>query len=167
MRGCRPRRTGSEAKLAGLKIEIGSPRRDLDFTVQPTGRASFGSNMLIASTWHRREEMRRIGRGNADRRWDVLPQQPALAYDIAQNRLIVSAAVLQPPVLDVAQDTASQYGTFGALVAQNWRAASITSGVRSMLPGSCTPGGRPTTGQRSHRPTGWSRNTTAPIRACR
>ncbi len=107
----------AKAKLAGLKIEIGSPRRDLDFTVQPTGRASFGSNMLVASTWHRREEMRRIGRGNADRRWDVLPQQPALAYDIAQNRLIVSAAVLQPPVLDIAQDSASQYGTYGALVA--------------------------------------------------
>ncbi|MCR6662566.1 MAG: M13 family metallopeptidase [Luteimonas sp.] len=107
----------AKAKLAGLKIEIGAPRRDLDFSVQPMGRASFGSNMLIASTWHRREEMRRIGSGNADRRWDVLPQQPALAYDIAQNRLIVSAAALQPPVLDIADSVAAQYGTFGALVA--------------------------------------------------
>jgi hypothetical protein len=80
------------------------------------GRGSFGSNMLIASTWHHREEMKRIGRGNADRRWDVLPQQPALAYDIAQNRLIVSAAVLQPPVLDLTADAATQYGAFGALV---------------------------------------------------
>ena len=72
--------------------------------------------MLIASTWRHREEMRRIGRNNADRRWDVLPQQPALAYDIAQNRLIVTAAMLQPPVLDAAQDAAAQYGAFGALV---------------------------------------------------
>jgi putative endopeptidase len=80
------------------------------------GRGSFGGNMLIASTWRHREEMKRIGRGNADRRWDVLPQQPALAYDIAQNRLIVTAAMLQAPVLDMAQDTAAQYGAFGALV---------------------------------------------------
>jgi putative endopeptidase len=72
--------------------------------------------MLIASTWHHREEMKRIGRGNADRRWDVLPQQPALAYDMAQNRLIVTAAVLQAPVFDVTADTAAQYGSFGALV---------------------------------------------------
>ena len=79
------------------------PRRDLDYTVQPMGRGSFGSNMLIASTWRHREEMKRIGRGNADRRWDVLPQQPALAYDIAQNRLIVTAAMLQAPVLDTRQ----------------------------------------------------------------
>ncbi|AKC88423.1 M13-type metalloendopeptidase [Pseudoxanthomonas suwonensis] len=105
----------AEAKLRALKIEIGTPRRDLDYTVQPMGRGSFGGNMLIASTWRHREEMKRIGKGNADRRWDVLPQQPALAYDIAQNRLIVTAAVLQPPVFDV-QDTATVYGGYGSLV---------------------------------------------------
>ena len=106
----------AKAKVDELKIEIGTPHRDLDYTVQPMGRGSFGGNMLIASTWRHREEMKRIGRGNADRRWDVLPQQPALAYDIAQNRLIVTAAMLQAPVLDMAQDPASQYGAFGALV---------------------------------------------------
>ena len=109
-------KTEAKSKLAKLEIEIGAPARDLDYTVQPMGRGSFGSNMLIASTWRHREEMRRIGRGNADRRWDVLPQQPALAYDIAHNRLIVTAAMLQAPVLDPAQDAAAQYGAFGALV---------------------------------------------------
>lgn len=106
----------AQAKLAALKIEVGAPRRDLDYSVQPMGRGSFGSNMLIASTWHHREEMKRIGRGNADRRWAVLPQTPALAYDIAQNRLIVTAAVLQAPVLDLTTDTAAQYGAYGSLV---------------------------------------------------
>ena len=105
----------AQAKLKALKIEVGTPRRDLDYTVQPMGRGSFGGNMLIASTWRHREEMKRIGKGNADRRWDVLPQQPALAYDIAQNRLIVTAAVLQPPVLDVDRP-ATAYGAYGALV---------------------------------------------------
>ena len=105
----------AQAKLRAMSIEVGTPRRNLDYTVQPMGRGSFGGNMLIASTWRHREEMKRIGKGNADRRWDVLPQQPALAYDIAQNRLIVSAAALQPPVFDVANE-ATVYGAFGALV---------------------------------------------------
>lgn len=105
------------AKIEAMQVEIGPPLRELDYSTQPMGRASFGSNMLIASTWHRREEMRRIGQGNAGRRWDVLPQQPVLAYDIAHNRLMVSAATLQAPVLDMGQDTAAQYGSFGALVA--------------------------------------------------
>jgi putative endopeptidase len=106
----------AKAKLAALRIEVGAPKRDLDFTVQPMGRGSFGSNMLIASTWRHREEMRRIGRGNADRRWDVLPQQPALAYDVPQNRLIVTAAMLQSPVFDATQPSAALYGAYGALV---------------------------------------------------
>ena len=94
----------------------GAPVEDIDYTVQPMGRASFGSNMLIASTWRHAQEMRRIGRPDVARRWDLLPQNPALAYDAAQNRLIVTAAVLQAPVLDMATDGASHYGTFGALV---------------------------------------------------
>ncbi|MCD9046141.1 M13-type metalloendopeptidase [Luteimonas sp. MHLX1A] len=106
----------ARAKASTIRIEIGAPVEDLDFSVQPMGRGSFGGNMLIASTWQRREEMKRIGRANADRRWDVLPQQPALAYDLAQNRLIVSAAVLQPPVLDLARTPESHYGSYGALV---------------------------------------------------
>lgn len=104
------------AKLEKLRIEIGTPRYDIDYTIQPMGRGSFGSNLLIASTWRHTQEMRRIGKGSAHRRWDVLPQQPALAYDLAHNRLIVTAAMLQAPVLDTAMPVAHQYGAFGALV---------------------------------------------------
>lgn len=103
-------------KLEQLTVEVGLPRRDLDFTVQPMGRGSFGGNMLIASTWRHGQEMARIGRNNADRRWNVLPQEPALAYDLAQNRLIITAAMLQPPVLDASMPLAAQYGALGALV---------------------------------------------------
>lgn len=110
-------RAEAVAKLEALKIEVGAPVRDIDYTVQPMGRGSFGGNMLIASTWHHREEMKRIGRGNAQRRWPLQPQEPALAYDAAHNRLLVSAAVLQAPVLDMALDGAAHYGSFGALVA--------------------------------------------------
>ena len=106
----------ARAKLDRVKIEIGSPRHDLDFTTQPMGRGSFGGNIMIASTWHHREEMKRIGKANAGRRWDVLPQYPALSYDLAHNRLYITAAVLQAPVLDTKQPLAAQYGGFGAMV---------------------------------------------------
>ena len=111
-----PAKDEARRKLERLRIEIGTPRYDLDYTVQPMGRGSFGGNMLIASTWRHRQEMKRIGKGNANRRWDVLPQQPALAYDLAHNRLIVTAAMLQAPVLDMAMPVDAQYGAFGALV---------------------------------------------------
>ena len=110
-----PAKAEARAKLEAMAIEVGTPRRDLDYTVQPMGRGSFGGNMLIASTWRHRQEMKRIGKGNADRRWDVLPQEPALAYDIAQNRLIATAAALQAPIFDAARPELL-YGAFGALV---------------------------------------------------
>lgn len=109
-------RAEATRKLQALRIEIGAPVQDLDFSVQPMGRNSFGANMLIASTWRHAQEMRRIGQANVSQRWDVLPQQPALGYDLAQNRLIVSAAVLQPPVLDMAANPGSHYGSLGALI---------------------------------------------------
>ena len=109
-------RQAAQTKLRALRIEVGAPRRDLDYTIQPMGRGSFGSNVLIASTWRHQQEMRRIGGGDAGRRWDVLPHQPALAYDLAQNRLIVTAAILQAPVLSASMPPAAQYGAYGALV---------------------------------------------------
>jgi putative endopeptidase len=106
----------AKAKLAKLKIEIGAPARDPEFDVKPLGRGNFGDDMLIASTWRHAVEMRRIGRGNADRRWDVLPQQPSVGYDLLQNRLIVTAAALQAPILDMAADPREHYGSLGALI---------------------------------------------------
>ncbi|HSR64693.1 MAG TPA: M13 family metallopeptidase [Xanthomonadaceae bacterium] len=111
-----PAKAEAKAKLAALQVQVGPPARDPDFSVQPMGRGSFGANMLIASTWRHREEMRRIGRGNAEARWDARQQNPALHYDLAHNRLVVTAAMLQAPVLDMAQPAAAQYGAFGALV---------------------------------------------------
>ena len=111
-----PTKQEARAKADRVKIEIGAPRSIFDFSLQPMGRGSFGGNILIASTWHHREEMKRIGRASADRRWDVLPQSPSISYDLAHNRVFVTAALLQPPVLDMQQPLAAQYGSFGAMV---------------------------------------------------
>src|SRR5690606_37197417 len=102
-------------KLQALRIDVGAPDWAPDAGLPPLGRESFGANVLAAAGWRHAYEMRRIGETGAPR-WDVLPQQPALAYDLAHNQLVVSAAVLQPPVLDMAADPAAHYGSYGALV---------------------------------------------------
>lgn len=103
-------------KLQALHIEVGAPAWDHDGSLPQTSRDSFGANVLAASAWRHAREMDRIGQPGAAHHWDVLPQQPALAYDLARNQLVVTAAVLQPPVLDMSADPASHFGSLGALV---------------------------------------------------
>lgn len=93
------------------------------------GRGSFGGNMLIASTWRHREEMKRIGKGNADRRWDVLPQQPGAGLRHRPEPADRHAAVLQPPVFDTARKD-TLYGAYGALVGTQLNRAIDARGSR-------------------------------------
>jgi putative endopeptidase len=106
----------AKAKLANMKIAVGAPARDPAFDVKPLGRGNFGDDMLIASTWRHSVEMRRIGSTDAERRWYVLPQQPTVGYDFMQNLLIVTAAALQAPILDMGADPREHYGSLGALI---------------------------------------------------
>lgn len=114
-----PAKAEAKAKLAALRVDIGAPPSDMGATaagLPALERASFGGNVLKASAWRHAAEMRRIGTSGADRANNVLPQQPVLAYDVPNNRLVATAAVLQAPVLDPNADPASQHGAFGALV---------------------------------------------------
>ena len=109
-------KTVALAKASKIGIEVGYPRRDLDYSIQPMGRGSFGGNILIASTWQHAQEMKRIGKGNSDRRWDVLPQNPVVAYEPEQNRLIVTAAALQSPIYSTSGTAGTLYGSYAAMV---------------------------------------------------
>jgi len=106
------------AKLNALSIEIAAPEGlDEDDTLPDFSFGSFAHLHVESSRWRMAQEMRRIGRtDDSARRWDVLPQEPVLAYDLARNRLIVSAAALRPPIFDPRAGRAAQYGSFGALV---------------------------------------------------
>jgi putative endopeptidase len=60
----------------------------------------------------------------------VHPQYPALTYDLAHNRLFVTAAVLQSPVLDMGQPLPAQYGSYGAMIGHELTRAIDTKGRR-------------------------------------
>jgi len=113
-------KTEAHAKLEALKIEIGAPGTGLDDA--PDGLPTltgggFGRYALTVFRWRVARDLRRIGHSDTSANdWDVLPQEPMLAYDLLRNRLIVSAAALQPPIFDPAADLPAQYGSYGALV---------------------------------------------------
>lgn len=111
-----PVKAEARAKLDKLRIGIAMPRQALDFTGVNFERGNYAGNALAAMAWSHREQMRRIGRGNADATWNIAPYSLSLAYDPAGNRLLITAAVLQPPVFDSGQGAAAQYGSLGAII---------------------------------------------------
>lgn len=103
-------------RLDALTLAIGAPPRQVaDDALPKLDRASFAGNVLAVAALRHRLQMQRIG-GTATQPWSIPPQQPGLHYDLADNRLVATAALLQPPVLDMTQPAATQYGAFGALV---------------------------------------------------
>lgn len=112
-----PARQVAKAKLEALRVEVGRPESGFDFTTLQFDRASYGGNVLAAAASRHAQEMALIGRpATAGRRWPTLPQVPDVSYDLDENRLIVTAALLQPPVFDPDADIATNYGALGSLV---------------------------------------------------
>jgi putative endopeptidase len=111
-----PTRASAQAKLDKLRIEIGDPSRKMSFSGLTLGRTSFAADMLAAAAWRHQRDMDAIGKRTSERRWPVLAQIPDVSYDLVQNRIVVTAAFLQPPVFDASADIAQQYGALGSLI---------------------------------------------------
>jgi putative endopeptidase len=110
-------RSEGHAKLEALAIEVGAPAHAPDPATLPAlDRGNYGGNVLAAAAWRQRHDLGRIGSSAATLPWPMPAHQPALAYQPEANRLIITAAVLQPPVLDPAQPAAAQFGALGAMV---------------------------------------------------
>jgi len=111
-----PTRAAAQAKLDQLRIEIGEPTRSLSLAGLALSGSSFASDMLAVAAWKHQRDMAAIGRRTSERRWPVLAQIPDVSYDLVQNRVVVTAAFLQPPVFVASVDLAQQYGALGSLI---------------------------------------------------
>ncbi|HTA64283.1 MAG TPA: M13 family metallopeptidase [Xanthomonadaceae bacterium] len=110
-----PTRAAAQAKLDKLRIEVGEPSRSPSLTGLALG-GGYANDMLALAAWQHRQEMDAIGKRTSERRWPVLAQVPDVSYDLMQNRIVVTAAFLQPPVFDANADAARQYGALGPLI---------------------------------------------------
>ena len=111
-----PTRTAALAKLDKLRIEIGESSRKATVSGLTLGGGSFATDMLTAAAWSHQRDMAAIGKRTSERRWPVLAQIPDVSYDLVQNRVVVTAAFLQPPAFDASADSAEQFGALGSLI---------------------------------------------------
>lgn len=122
-----PTRAAARAKLDRLHIEVGEPSRSPSTTGLALG-SGYANDMLALAAWRHAQQMDAIGRRTSERRWPVLAQVPDVSYDLVQNRVIVTAAFLQPPVFDAGWDAAKQYGALGSLIGHQMHEAFDAKG---------------------------------------
>lgn len=114
-------RAAGAAKLDALDLAIGHADAAPGGTLPPLSPDAHAANVLAAAKWRQQHALAQLDapappaplRGHQVNAW----------YDLASNRLALSAALLAPPLLDAVPDRARDYGALGALVAHElWHA---------------------------------------------
>jgi putative endopeptidase len=105
----------SKTKLSAMRLAIGKPIEPISFAGLSFDRGNYAANLLALRRWNRARNLARLS--SAIWPWSVSQSQPAIGYQAAQNQLIVTAAALHAPAFE-GRSVASDYGSFGALVAQ-------------------------------------------------
>lgn len=125
----------AKTRLQEMQIEVGRSLPDAVFAELKLSRTDLAGNILSLRRWLQKYALVR-----AQFAWPTEQWQPLVALLPQENRLVVSAATLQPPVLDDS-GSASAYGSFGALVAQqvavalqNWTGADATAWATRATP---------------------------------
>lgn len=111
-----PTKIKARQKLDSLIVQIGYPDQWTDFR-----ELSIHSNDLIGNIFHAREfQLRKnlalLGQPIQEWKWVFPPQISNAYYDPPGRKILFTAAILQPPLFDMAAEDASNYGAMGAII---------------------------------------------------
>jgi len=106
----------AQAKLAKYGRKIGYPDRWRDYgrLVVRAGDALGNANRSARFEWE--YEAARAGKKVDRSRWGMTPQTVNAYYSPLMNEIVFPAAILQPPLFDMAADDAANYGAIGAII---------------------------------------------------
>lgn len=104
----------ARARLSALRLAVGQPPESVSVADLSFERGNLADNLVALRRWNLGRSLARLNSAV----WPAPVQQwqPVIGYQPTQNRVVVSAAALQAPV--IGGSDASDYGSFGALVGQ-------------------------------------------------
>lgn len=108
-----PTRAAAQSKLDGLTVEIVQPSPPPDLSALALNPANLVGNVLAIARW-------RIARAASGAETSALPAAPLLpqlGYQHERNRLLLTPALLQPPLFDQQAEPALQFAGLGSLIA--------------------------------------------------
>lgn len=105
-------KAAAQARLQAMQIQVGTEVPDNVFDDLVFDRRNLAGNVLSLRKWLMKYALVRVRFA-----WPAEQWQPLVALLPTENRLVVTAATLQPPLLDDS-GSAADFGGLGALVAQ-------------------------------------------------
>jgi predicted metalloendopeptidase len=107
-------------KLKDLNFNIGCPDKRIDYTEMivksPEQGGSYFENAQNISRYHSKDLVKSLNIPIGKSDW-FLPQNIIVYYKPYDNKIIVSAAILQPPFFNYQADEAINYGAIGGWIA--------------------------------------------------
>lgn len=116
-------KAGARQRLETMAVQLGTEVPDNVFDDLRFERNNLAGNVITLRKWLMKYALVR-----ARFAWPAEQWQPLVVYLPKENRLLVTAATLQPPVLDDG-GSAADYGSLGALVAQQMSLALAFEGA--------------------------------------
>lgn len=102
-------------KADRMDIDLGLPRTWSTWEDVGTDRSSFLGNVQAVRAHAQRRNAALLGKPVDDTHWKLTPQTVD-AYQDSLNRIVIPAALLQPPLFDPAADAPLNYGAIGAII---------------------------------------------------
>jgi predicted metalloendopeptidase len=106
----------AQRKLASMNTKIGYPEHWRDYSRLEIRRDDLIGNIERAEEFEYQRNIAKLGRPVDRTEWAMTPQTVNAYYDPKLNEIVVSAAILQPPLFDAAVDDAANYGATGMIV---------------------------------------------------
>lgn len=103
-------------KLSTFGVKIGYPDKWKDFSNLEIARDSYFKNLKRASTWAKKENLKKLGKPVDKSEWGMTPQTVNASYSPTKNEITFPAGILQPPFFDPKADDAINYGAMGAVI---------------------------------------------------
>jgi predicted metalloendopeptidase len=103
-------------KLGLMSVKIGYPDEWREYRGLEIRPDDLLGNIQRAREFDNTYRLQRIKSATPRSEWLIAPQTVNAYYGPGQNELVVTAALLQPPVFDADADDAANYGAIGAIV---------------------------------------------------